>query len=233
LELKKFETRLKFQEAGADFIIESMNQLCNVIEEINKRLAKNEKPGGFQIFPRQPYLLYTPGPISTSKEVKLSMMTDMGSREQEYLSIVKNIRFKLCHIASPHAYEMYTSIIVQGCGTFGVEACLGSVIPSNGKLVIIINGTYGERMKKIAQTLKIDCVDITCNENEIPDLDKLEEVLANDKDVTHVGLIHSETTTGILNPLEDFCKLTKKYNKKIIVDAMSRFDFFSKFKLIN
>lgn len=84
-------------------------------------------------------------------------------------------------------------------------------------------------MIKIAQTLKIDCVNISCNEDEIPDLIKLEQVLQNDKDITHVGLVHSETTTGILNPLEAFCKLIKKYDKKIIVDAMSRFELFDNF----
>ena len=134
--MKKIETKLKFQEAGADFIIDSMKDLFLVIEEINKRLMTNKKPGGLKLLPSQSYLLYTPGPISTSIEVKLSMMQDFGSREKEFLSIVQNVRTKLCRIASPNESEKYTTIIMQGCGTFGVEACLGSVIPLNGKILM-------------------------------------------------------------------------------------------------
>lgn len=134
--MKKIETKLKFQNAGADFIIDSMKDLFLVIVEINKRLMRNQKPGSFKLLPSQPYLLYTPGPITTSTEVKLAMMQDFGSREKEFLSIVQNVRTKLCRIASPKESEKYTSIIIQGSGTFGVEACLGSVIPLNGKLLM-------------------------------------------------------------------------------------------------
>ena len=223
----KMITKKRYEEEGADFVIDNMSELQGVMEEINERLGKNEFPGNAKVFPMQPYLLFTPGPITTSKDVKMSMMTDWGSRETDYLELVQNVRKKLCEIACPsdvkNASQLYTTVIMQGSGTFGVEACVGTVIPKGGKLCTIINGNYGQRMSQIASILNIPKVDVAFEENEIPDLDKLEQVLKNDKEITHLGVIHSETTTGILNPLEPLCKLAKKYNKVLIVDAMSSF----------
>lgn len=224
---EKARVRQKYLEEGADYIIDNMSELPDVIEEINEKLSKNERPNNSQILPKQPYLLFTPGPITTSKDVKLTMMTDWGSRENDYLDLVQNVRKKLAEIACPsdvaNANKIYTSVIMQGSGTFGVESCVGSAIPNSGKLLTIINGEYGKRMSKIAKILNISNTEVVFEENEIPDLSKVEEVLKNDKEITHVGVIHSETTTGILNPLEEICGLIKKYNKIIIVDAMSSF----------
>jgi len=78
-------------------------------------------------------------------------------------------------------------------------------------------------MSQIASILKIQKTDISFEETEVPNLDQIENVLKNDNDITHIGVIHYETTTGILNPLEDICNLAKKYKKILIVDAMSSF----------
>lgn len=72
-----------------------------IIEIVNEKISKNQLPGNIQSFPKNPYLLFTPGPITTSKEVKLEMMVDWGSREKDYLDLVQNVRNKLCEIACP------------------------------------------------------------------------------------------------------------------------------------
>jgi len=159
-------------------------------------------------------------------KVKSAMLTDWGSREQDYLELVQNVRAKLCQIACPsdleNATKIYSSVIIQGSGTFGIESCVGSAVPSNGKFLTIINGEYGQRMHKIAVLLGIKCVELVFDEMKIPDLVEIEKMLIDDTEITHVGFIHSETTTGIINPLDQICKLIKKHKKIIIVDAMSR-----------
>ena len=108
-------------------------------------------------------------------------------------------------------------MIIQGSGTFGVESCLCSAIPSDGKLLVIINGQYGLRMIQIAKIYNINYINLEFEENEIPCVNNIEEVLKNNKDITHVGVVHSETTTGILNPIDQIGNLVKKFNKVFIV----------------
>jgi 2-aminoethylphosphonate--pyruvate transaminase/phosphonoacetaldehyde hydrolase len=224
---KKEKVIKTYKKLNSDFIINSIIDLPEVIDKINEKLNENEFPGNrFQV-PRQPYLLFTPGPILTSNKVKLSMMTDWGSREDDYLNLIQNIRKELVKIAllGNHKYfeKDYTSIIIQGSGTYGVESCIGSAIGKNDKLLIIINGQYGERMKNIANILNISYISIEFDEDKVPDVNLIDNILRENKDVTHVGVIHSETTTGILNPLEEISEVVKKHNKLLIVDAMSSF----------
>ena len=221
-ELKR-DVEKKYIDNGADFVINSFVDLPEVIEKINEKLSRNFYPGNKLILPVQPYKIFTPGPISTSTSVKLTMMTDWGSREKDYLELVQNVRNELVNYATKLNRDAYTSIIMQGSGTFGVESCIGSAVPKGGKLLVIINGAYGKRMSKIAKILNIDTVELECSETEIPCVIKLEELLKNDNKITHVGCIHSETTTGIVNPIEKINKIIKKYNKISIIDAMSSF----------
>ncbi len=181
--------------------------------------------GGFMKLnniPENPYLLLTPGPLSTSKRVKSVMLRDWCTWDDDYNSIVQDIRSRLTKLASIAAGK-YTSILMQGSGTFSVEAVLGSVIPDDGKLLVIANGAYGLRIHRIASMLKIDCVLIQADETSLPDLNEIEETLKIDCDITHIAVVHVETTTGIINPVKEIGALAEKYNKNYIVDAMSSF----------
>jgi len=176
-----------------------------------------------QEIPENPYLLLTPGPLSTSKTVKATMLRDWCTWDDDYnLNIVEQIRRKLEKLATPQ-FEQYTSVLMQGSGTFAVEATIGTVIPCNGKVLIITNGAYGSRIIRIAQMLHINYVSYMVAETRIPSLDEIEKILADDTQITHIAVVHCETTTGILNPVEQICKLAKQYNKTTIVDAMSSF----------
>ncbi len=173
--------------------------------------------------PDNPYLLLTPGPLSTSKGVRNAMLQDWCTWDDDYnVEIVQNIRCRLVKLAA-RDNDGYTSVLMQGSGSFGVEACLGTAVPEGGKVLIISNGAYGQRMIQMAQRLKINYVGLACDETEIPDLNEMERILKNDGDITHAAVVHCETTTGILNPLESIAGLVKKYKKILIVDAMSSF----------
>jgi len=214
----------KYISAGADYIVNNISEVPRIIKEINdKRMPCGDKPGNMTFIPPQPYILYTPGPITLSKRVKLPMMTDWGSREFEYLELVERVRSNLVNIATNNNPKGYTCVIMQGSGTFGVEATVSTVVPKNGKILVIENGEYGKRMTKIAKIAGKKYCTLSFDETEIPDVNKISDMLRSDKDITHVGFIHSETTTGILNPLKEIMQVVKQYGKIAIVDAMSSF----------
>ncbi len=168
------------------------------------------------------YLLLTPGPLSTSETVRQAMLNDWCTWDDQYnKDIVQVIRSKLVKLATQ--YDNYTSVLMQGSGTACVEATIGSALGKESKLLVIDNGAYGERIAEIATYLKISHTTIKQHETEPADLQKLEAILIADMSITHVAMVHCETTTGMLNPIEAFCKIAKAHNKIIIVDAMSSF----------
>lgn len=173
--------------------------------------------------PDNPYILLTPGPLSTSKGVRNSMLRDWCTWDDDYnVGIVQNIRNRLVELATRNI-ELYTAVLMQGSGSFGVEACLGTVIPSSGKVLIITNGAYGRRMIQMTERLNINYVKLEGDETDLPSQYEIDRLLKEDGSITHVAVVHCETTTGILNPLEEIARLVKQHNKILIVDAMSSF----------
>src|SRR6266480_4743954 len=100
-------------------------------------------------------LLFTPGPLTTSHTVKQAMLRDAGSWHYEFNAIVKSVRERLLSMAALAPGSGWEAILLQGSGSFGVEAVLSTVIPPNGKLLVLVNGAYGERIVQMAQYLKI------------------------------------------------------------------------------
>lgn len=173
--------------------------------------------------PENPYLLLTPGPLSTSKTVKATMLRDWCTWDDDYnLNIVQSIRNRLLVLAEASP-ENYATVLMQGSGTFSVESVIGSSVPHNGHLLVISNGAYGKRIAQIADKLRIKYTLLESPEIQRPNLNKIETMLQKEKDITHVAVVHCETTTGILNPIEEIAALTKKYDKTMIIDAMSSF----------
>jgi 2-aminoethylphosphonate-pyruvate transaminase len=167
-------------------------------------------------------ILFTPGPLTTSLNVKLAMLNDLGSRDYTFMGLLEDIRSRLLDIGGVQKGD-YESIILQGSGTYGLEAVVSSTIPPDGKLLVIINGAYGRRIAEIARVHHIDLVTLEYPENKKPDLDEIETTLQNDKKITQVAVIHCETTTGMINPIKQIGSLVERYGKIYFVDAMSSF----------
>lgn len=171
-----------------------------------------------------PYILLTPGPLSTSPTVREAMLRDWCTWDDDYnLGIVTPIRNGLVKLATTTKPEDYTSILMQGSGTFSVESMIGSVVPPDGKLLVLANGAYGDRLAKITAYLKINHIVHDSGELAQPDLDLLEKTLGEDTEITHVVVVHNETTTGMMNPLEDIARIVKSHGKIFLVDSMSAF----------
>jgi 2-aminoethylphosphonate-pyruvate transaminase len=168
------------------------------------------------------YLLLTPGPLSTTETVREAMLKDWCTWDDEYnKDIVEVIRQKLVALATRHSG--YTSVLMQGSGTASVEATIGSTLGQHGKLLVVDNGAYGARIAQIAAYLYIDCAIVSPGETAQPSLEHIEACLQQDTTITHVAIVHCETTTGMLNPIAEVVALAKRYGKTVIVDAMSSF----------
>ncbi len=165
--------------------------------------------------------LLTPGPLTTSLTVKQAMLRDWGSRDKQFIALNARIRERLVEIAGGEGE--YVCVPVQGSGTFSVEATLGTLLPRDGRLLVLVNGAYGERMMKIAKYLGRSALALTCAEDRTPDLASLDALLAEDSAITHVAAVHCETTSGILNPIREIAGLVSKHGRSLIIDAMSAF----------
>jgi 2-aminoethylphosphonate-pyruvate transaminase len=168
-------------------------------------------------------LLFTPGPLTTSRTVKEAMLVDLGSRDAAFIDIVRDIRRRLLALDGLSQEAGYEAVIVQGSGTFGLESVVGSVIPPHGKLLVVVNGAYGARIAQIARVLRIEVDTQTCPEDETPDLAELERRLEDDPAITHVFAVQCETTTGILNPIAEIGEIVKRHGRVYCVDAMSSY----------
>ena len=177
----------------------------------------------YDFIPDNPYILLTPGPLSTSKGVRNALLRDWCTWDADYNEgIVQNIRGRLVSLATTKTEE-YTAVLMQGSGSFAVEACIGTALPRNGKLLIVTNGAYGKRIAEMAQVLKIGHIEMALPEIEAPNPDDVAALLSKHPEITHVAIVHCETTTGMLNPLGGVSRVVKAADKILIVDAMSSF----------
>jgi 2-aminoethylphosphonate-pyruvate transaminase len=166
--------------------------------------------------------LFTPGPLTTSRSVKEAMLRDLGSRDSAFMETVGGIRRQLLALAGAPADE-YAAILMQGSGTFGLEAVIGSVLPPHGCLAVLVNGAYGERLVSIARVLNISVEALRTSEERKVDAAALDALLGANQQVTHVAVVHCETTTGIMNPIDEVGAVVKRHGRTLLVDAMSSF----------
>ena len=167
-------------------------------------------------------ILLNPGPATTSPTVKLAQVVDdICPREKEFGDLMEWASNELTSIVADT--NNYTTILFGGSGTAVVEAILTSVIPQDKSVLIVNNGAYGKRMCQIAERFDINHIEYKSSPIEPIDLEKLEKTIKNSSNLSHLAVIHNETTTGLLNNLDDLGKLAKKYNLELIVDAMSSY----------
>jgi 2-aminoethylphosphonate-pyruvate transaminase len=166
-------------------------------------------------------LLLTPGPLTTAKSVKEAMIHDWGSRDAAFIAINKAVLEQLPRII--HGEDRYVTVPMQGSGTFAVEAMLTTFVPQNGKVLLLVNGAYGHRAKRILDVAGRKAIVQETAEDTPPDLAVVDKILRGSKGITHVFVVHCETTSGIRNPIEDIAELAARHGKRLLIDAMSAF----------
>jgi 2-aminoethylphosphonate-pyruvate transaminase len=171
--------------------------------------------------PNREPLLLTPGPLTTSASTKAAMRRDWGSRDPEFIALNARIRDRLARLAG--ASESHVCVPVQGSGTFAIEATIGTLVPRKGKLLVLVNGAYGQRMVRIAGVMGRAVDAIETPENAPVSPAALDTALAEDPGISHVAVVHCETTTGLLNPIEDVARVCARRGRPLLIDAMSAF----------
>jgi 2-aminoethylphosphonate-pyruvate transaminase len=166
-------------------------------------------------------LLLTPGPLTTSKTVKQAMVHDWGSRDAAFIALNAEVMESLPKII--HGESAYVTVPMQGSGTFAVEAMLTTFAPRHGAVLVLINGAYGQRAKRILAIAGRQTFVHETAEDTPPDLDAVERILVETPAITHVFAVHCETTSGILNPIERIAALCARHGRRLLIDAMSAF----------
>jgi 2-aminoethylphosphonate-pyruvate transaminase len=171
-------------------------------------------------FSRDPILL-TPGPLTTALPTRMAMLRDWGSWDSNFNAITATVRERLLDVVA--AAATHVCVPMQGSGTFSVEAAVNTLVPRDGHLLVLINGAYGKRFAKLAQMMGRRVATFETAEDVPASGADVERLLAADESITHVGLVHCETSTGILNPLQEIATVVARHGKSLIVDAMSSF----------
>ena len=166
-----------------------------------------------------PWLL-TPGPLTTSAGVKQAMLHDYGSRDARFIKINARLRERLLKILGG---TDYVCVPLQGSGTFAVEAMLGTLVPREGCLLILVNGAYGQRMARICGLIGRNFEVMEWPEDQPVDPAALERRLEAEPGISHVAVVHCETTSGILNPIAEVAEVVARLGRRLLIDSMSAF----------
>ncbi|MGE0716517.1 MAG: 2-aminoethylphosphonate--pyruvate transaminase [Alphaproteobacteria bacterium] len=166
-------------------------------------------------------LLLTPGPLTTSETTRRAMLRDWGSRDGHFVEMNARIRRRLVALAG--GTGTHVAVPIQGSGTFAVEAMLGTMLPPDGKILLCINGAYGHRMARIVEMTGRAFVEYETAEDTPIDAAEVGRRLDADDAITHVAVVHCETTSGVLNPVAAIAEVVARRGRRLLIDSMSAF----------
>ncbi len=167
-------------------------------------------------------ILLNPGPATTTDSVKnAQVVPDICPREKDFGDLMESVSKDLVRIAGGD--EEYECVLFGGSGTAAMESVISSVVPPGGKVLIINNGAYGERMVKIAKIYSASVKEVFFKWNEEIDLGRIEEEISKDPEIRYIAMVHHETTTGLLNPIKEVGEIASRHNCIFIADTISSF----------
>lgn len=170
---------------------------------------------------QDPYLL-TPGPLTTSAETKAAMLRDWGSWDGDFRAMTRSLRDRLIALLGPGG-EDFDCVPMQGSGTFAVESMLGTFVPRDGKALVLANGAYGLRAAETLERMERQVHLLDKGDYLPPRGGEVREILQSDPAITHVVAVHCETSSGILNPLEEIAQAVETEGRSLLIDSMSGF----------
>lgn len=190
--------------------------MTDIEKQVQEAIVKLESPRL-----GEPFLL-TPGPLTTSYDVKKSMLRDWGSWDDDFRAMTADMRQKLLALTGDSKGEL-DCVPMQGSGTFAVEAMIGSFVPKDGKVLVFANGAYGKRAAQTVEYIGRDLEFVDKGDYLPPRGHEVAAALAADPSITHVLAIHCETSSGILNPVKEISDAVYAAGCKLLIDSMSAF----------
>jgi 2-aminoethylphosphonate-pyruvate transaminase len=188
------------------------------------KVSKVAKPKASRTAPHpltsKRHILLCPGPVNLSHRVKTALAeSEMCHREPEFGQLFQTTRIKLVHALG--LGQTYTAVLIGGSGTAALEAAVIGAAEPGKKILVLNNGVYGSRLVQIARAHQIPCVEIRSPLTERPDLNRVAAALKRDPNLVTVAMVHHETSTGLINPVEEVGDLAKKFHRRFLVDAIS------------
>lgn len=184
-------------------------------------MSREAKPAAARSAADASPLLLTPGPLTTAPETRAAMLRDFGSRDAAFIALTRRVRERLTVLARGEA--THVAVPLQGSGTYAVEATLGTLLDRSSKALVLVNGAYGKRIERICRLIGRACATYETAEDVPPDPAELARRLRADPSIADVVLVHCETTSGILNPLDRIADAVAAEGRGLIVDAMSSY----------
>src|SRR3984893_471111 len=169
---------------------------------------------------RDPILL-TPGPLTTSLSTRSAMLRDWGSWDSAFNAVTARVRQRLTAVIN--GADTHVCVPMQGSGTFSVEGAVNTLVPRNGHVLVLVNGAYGKRFARLTEMMGRRLSTFETADDVPTTAADVARKLDADPSITHVGLIHCETSTGILNPLPEIAEAVAQRGRRLIIDAMSSF----------
>jgi len=165
--------------------------------------------------------LFTPGPLTTTETVRNAQLRDWGSRDTEFIALTKRVRERLAFIAN--AGDSHVPVLLQGPGTYAMEATIATLVAPADRLLVLVNGAYGHRIAEIARRLKLNVDVLEQDELHPIEPETVATYLEDKGPFDFMAVVHLETTTGLLNPIHELSDLAARFDAGLIVDAMSSF----------
>jgi 2-aminoethylphosphonate-pyruvate transaminase len=166
------------------------------------------------------WILLNPGPANTSRSVREALvMPDLCHREPEFFEMMRDCRERLVRLAGGGAG--FAAVLFTGSGTAAVEAAVASMVPRDGGLLVVNNGVYGDRLVRIARAHGIPAEVLTYDITTPVAAADVQAALRARPALTHVAVVHHETTTGLLNPVMEVADVAARAGRRVLVDAMS------------
>ena len=173
---------------------------------------------------RHDLYLLTPGPLTVAPEVKAQMLHDRSPNAELHRELTDEVRRYLLEICN--GADAHECVPIQGSATYAIEAGLQTLMPRDGRLLVVQNGFYGLRLRELAEGLGLDVKPLVLPMLPLPARADIERALADDPDITHILLCHAETGTGVLNPIDEVAAVAREHGRKLFVDAVASFGAF-------
>jgi 2-aminoethylphosphonate-pyruvate transaminase len=173
---------------------------------------------------RHDLYLLTPGPLTVADEVKREMLADRSPNAEPHRALTGAIRTYMLDICNGHA--THVCVPVQGSATYAIEAALHTLVPRDGKLLVVQNGFYGLRLREIAEGMRMPLAVLELPMLPLPSGADIDAALSADPAITHIILCHVDTGTGVRNPIEEIAEVAKRRGVKLLVDAVASFGGF-------